>query len=214
MRNDDWFRCRDWDEPARSTFFARLNRSRTERSKAQYCRIQAFTLLEAGQPGGALELAEHAVRHHPVRTELALLHYARARCLVALGQSEDAPTAFRDSLDGQRAFPPLRTQAWLDFARFVVEQPRPSLFTEILAVLAEFEPSSTPLLPVEQYTLFGCRAIIHHHAGEFSKARQLARRALETASVQQSGFARHPTIGLVHDHASSFHTTLQSLAAA
>lgn len=56
MGRDDWYRRTTWTSEDAEAFFDRLNRSRGLESKAQYVRIQALDLEEAGliEPASSL----------------------------------------------------------------------------------------------------------------------------------------------------------------
>src|SRR5437667_10039589 len=60
----DWFRDPGWDRATRDQFEERLNRARIG-NRAQYLRIKALALRDAGELGGAKELLNRVVSDYP-----------------------------------------------------------------------------------------------------------------------------------------------------
>jgi hypothetical protein len=65
VADESWYRRRTWTDEDRAGFFARLRRSRSGFHKAQYCRIQAYELQQAGNYHAALELLDLLMKEWP-----------------------------------------------------------------------------------------------------------------------------------------------------
>jgi tetratricopeptide (TPR) repeat protein len=209
----DWYRKTTWSEADQRAFFDRLNRSRTAFNKAQYLRIQAHYLEGVGSPEflkAALILLGKVLNEYPVESELASTYIQKASCFVKLGQSDEALSFYRLCFDAQRNYKTIRTDAHIEFGRFVVVNKFTQLFDEALAVLDEFEINGI-VFPRAIFYKSGIRAIIYAQRGEIEKAKEFAAVALEAASKVHSGLRHHPTIGLVKDKETYFYKSLRAI---
>jgi tetratricopeptide (TPR) repeat protein len=200
MPRRDWFRSTDWDRATREAFFQRLSRSRSSGAKAQYLRIQAWHLQGTNDIRllrEAIELLELMFTQFPERVQLAQGHLQKAQCLRSLGDFDGAVVEYRAALEAERTFPNVKTDAWLDFGRFAVEQRRQELYAEVSTVLVEFLPTRGLAFPVDTFRLHGIRALIAMDRGHRLEALREARLAMEAANRPTSGLSRHPTVGLV-----------------
>jgi hypothetical protein len=102
MSCTDWFRRSSWTDRDQEEFNARLQRSRGEGNKAQYLRIQAFHLAEAGLDAAAIELIDRLITEFPQKTELASAHHQRAESLAKLGQADSAIAEYRATFQVER----------------------------------------------------------------------------------------------------------------
>ncbi|REJ74839.1 MAG: hypothetical protein DWQ36_13900 [Acidobacteria bacterium] len=197
MGREDWYRNTEWSPETRGAFWARLHRSRSEFSKAQYLRIQASCLEGAGLAEEALELLEYMFDHHPEKSELASALLSRATALVRLGRDREAVEAFRASLEAERGYPNARTEAALSFGEFAVLRDLAELYEEVEVELNAFVASLPVLFPLQRFKILAIGAVVEHHQGNRSKAEELATNALRVASQDQSGLRYHPKLGLV-----------------
>ena len=207
---NDWFRKKTWSDADRVDFFLRLKRSRGCGKKAQYLRIQALHLQDVGSPElltVAISLLDKMIEEFPEKTQLASAYFQKAECLAALGDIDQTVTFYRLALDTEQRFPFAKTQAWLNFGRFVVDRTLTQFFAEALKILLENEIEAK--FPIEVYQLFGIRAIIACHDGDFQTAKTLAMKALKAGSAQDSGLRYHLTVGLVKNTQTNFHRRLQ-----
>ncbi len=212
---NDWFRKTSWSEADQADYFARLKRSRGAGNKAQYLRIQAIYLEGVGSPEllrSAITLLDKMLGEFPDSIELASAYGQKASCLAKLGELDQALVFYRCALERERRFPHVRTQAYIEFGKLVVENELAQLFDETLAVLDERKLSEFQF-PVEIYQTFGIRAIMAAQKGETEKARALANVALEAAAKTHSGLRYHPTVGLVQDRESKFDKSIETIAA-
>lgn len=200
MGRHDWYRRTTWSADHRSDFFARLKRCRPSDSAAQYLRIQASHLADAGYHPDALQLLDQLIREHAVEPELAQAHLQRAQSLVALGRDDDAVEAFRASLNMERRLRNFGTVGWLEFAWFIACREKRQLFDEALAVLDEFEATSNAvglMFPGGRFKYAGALALMAAACGDAERAHEFARDALENAAATDSGLRHHSNFGVV-----------------
>ena len=210
MAQDDWFRNTSWSEEDQRKFFARLKRARRY-NRAQYLRIQAGYLQDAGHLKPALDLLARMIDQHPEKMQLAQAHLQKAQCLVTLDRPDEAEQEFRAALDCERRFPGALTQAWIEFGWFAVRQSRQRLYQEVLKVLDD-RPLAGIEFPIDRYKTNAVRSLIASEAGDSDAARTYAARALEAASLEHSGLRYHPTVGLVEKLDAEIHKKIESLA--
>lgn len=209
MRDESWYRRRTWSSDDQAAFFARLKRSRSGFHKAQYCRIQAYELEQAGLCKEALGLLDFAAAEWPDNRSLATEYSQRATCLEKLGEKSAALAEYRHVFDAQRKLPSILTAAHLDFALLVALTPFPECYGEALSVLSEF-PSHFPF-PFEVFKEAAARAIIARARGECAEARRQAGIALEAAAKHHSGFRYHAKLGLVGEEHSDLIDRLREI---
>jgi tetratricopeptide (TPR) repeat protein len=212
MSQTEWFRRSTWGEADREDFNARLKRSRGAGNKAQYLRIQAGHLAEAGNHAAAIELLDRLLSEFPHRIELALAHSQRAASLANLGQCEAAIQEYRVALQTERDFPNVRTKAWLDFGWLVVERQLTDYYDEVSQVLGEFREEGGLRFPATEYRYAAIQALLADYRGNKARAREFAQQALAEAAKEHSGFRRHPTVGLVGSESNTFANRLMTLA--
>jgi hypothetical protein len=212
MARDDWFRRTTWSAADQEDFFARLKRSKTSTNKAQYLRIQAVHLAEAGLHAAALGLLDILFRDFPDRLELASAHLQKAEYLVVLGQPIAAIAEFRLSLQAEREFPNVRTSCWLQFPWFIVRQELAEHYDEAWSVLDEFQSAHRWTVPLDRYRYAAVRALIAASRQNEAAARDFATVALQLEAASFSGFRYHPTVGLVGKVDPEIHSRLAVLA--
>jgi tetratricopeptide (TPR) repeat protein len=212
MAKTEWFRRTTWSEIDREEFNARLVRSRGREHKAQYLRIQASHLAEAGQHTAAIELLDRMFAEFPQKIELASAHGQKAASLAKLGKLDAAIREFRAALQSERDFPNVRTNAWLDFAWLIVEQQLTELYGEASRILQEFRREGELSLPNLEYRYATIQALLADARGERERAREFAKQALAEAAKEHSGLRYHPTVGLVGSERNTFADRLQRLA--
>lgn len=209
---DDWYRRQTWTPKDREDFFARLRRSRTAFHKAQYARIQAYTLLttrtqEAYQ--SALELLDIILAEWPSNAQLASVFHHRAECFAGLGNLPRAVESYRQVFQTQRVQKRELTMAHLDFGWLAITTPLPEHYDEVLAVLCEFHRD---MFPVDRYCSSAIQAIILDAKGRHTQARSYASIALEAAEARHSGFRYHAKLGLVKSPDQQIYQKLKFLA--
>ncbi len=212
MSREDWYRRSTWTDRDREEFNDRLRRSRGAGNKAQYLRIQAGYLAEAGLPAEAIELLDRMFSEFPERIQLGEAHLQKAECLGKLGQIAQAIQEFRSALQAQRDIPNVQSKAWVIFPWFVVEYQLTELYDEATAVLEEFRDDSWPAFPDIRYRYCVVHSLVAEAYGDLPTAREYAIQALAEAAKDNSGLRYHPTIGLVGSLGNRFEKKLRSLA--
>lgn len=211
----EWFRHSTWSDADRAEFEMRLARARAS-SRAQYLRIQALHLAEAGDPelvGVALQLLDRLLRDYPDTLQLASAHEQRAECLARRGDVGGAVQAYRSALQAERDHRGLRTNAWLNFGWLVVRHQLAGLYAEVANVLDEriSEPMALAF-PINKYKYHAVRALLAAYGGRQGEACEHARAALEAQKLEHSGFRYHPRLGLVRDVDPEIHRQVVRLA--
>jgi tetratricopeptide (TPR) repeat protein len=212
MSKTEWFRRTTWSDADREDFNAHLKRSRGARNKAQYLRIQACHLAEAGRHAEAIELLDRLFAEFPETFELAQSHAQKADALAALGQIAAAIEEYRAALQTERDFPQVRTNAWLHFGWLVVERELTDLYEEAARTLQEFRDVGGIMFAKTAYAYCAVQALLLAAGGDKARAREFARRALAEADKVHSGFRYHPTLGLVGSERHTFEERLKALA--
>jgi tetratricopeptide (TPR) repeat protein len=210
---EDWYRRSTWTERDREEFGARLQRCRTEHTKAESLRIQALYLERVGGQEmllASIALLDRLLQRHPVSSSLGAAYKQKGNCLLALGRVGEAIDAFRAALAAQRAHPFVRDYSHLDFAGLVLACRRSDLYPEVLAAFTEF--GGNERLPIEQYRFHGARALMLDEMGNRDEAREAALAALEASRQVHSSFHKHPTEGLVTDPDPSVQERLSAIA--
>lgn len=212
MSKTEWFRRTTWSDADRQDFNARLKRSRGASSKAEYLRIQAFHLAEAGHHADAIELLDRLLGEFPDDIHNAQAHVQRAESFARLGQREAVIDEYRAALQRERDFPNVRTNAWLDFGWFVFEKELTSLYREVERVLTEFRGEGGLMFPALEYRYATLKALLADARGDKNQARVFAQQALAEAAKDHSGLRYHATIGLVGSERNTFANRLRAMA--
>jgi tetratricopeptide (TPR) repeat protein len=211
---NDWFRKITWSEADQADFFARLKRSRTAGNKAQYLRIQAYHLEGVGSPEllkASLTLLDKMLAEFPEQTQLASAYGQKASCSAKLGEIDQAVGYYQRTLETEREFPKVKTNAFIQFGRLIVENNLANFFDEALVALEELNSRGIKF-PSDIYQAFGIRSIIAAQRGETEKAKEFSKVALEAADKVHSGLRYHSAIGLVRDKETPFYKSVQAIA--
>src|SRR5262245_14315921 len=127
---------------------------------------------------------------------LAVVYHQRAVCLQALGRTEEAMNAFRETFSRRRLGKcVVPGDAHLDFADFILASDRVDLFAEALSLMDEF--GNSELMPIQRYRSGLIRAFIYEHLGDLDKANFFAKVALAAAAETESVFHYHRDLGVV-----------------
>jgi len=125
-----WFRRTTWSPADAADFGARLERSRSAFHRAQYLRIQAAHLHEAGThplAEAAFGLLDQLLAEWPDESQLSSAHMQRAGCLIDLGRPEEALAAYQAALAARRVSPNFGNDAHRGFAELAVALRRDDL---------------------------------------------------------------------------------------
>jgi tetratricopeptide (TPR) repeat protein len=190
MSRDDWFRSTTWDDKIAAQFEAKLKRARR---KGQYIRIQACTLAET-HPEVALLLLDKYFEQED-RFDEAQAYVDRATALTSLGRADEAVAAYEDALRAEARNPGLLTQAGIELPYLVAVTAQVEQYDRALRVLNKSRERLA--FPVEHFKWNAAQALIAGARKQMSEAREFAKRALEAASKDHSGFRYHAKLGLV-----------------
>ena len=190
MARDDWFRHTEWNAEIEAAFFEKLHRAR---EKQQYLRIQASTLARH-HPEVALRLLDKYFELGD-HFDYAQAYVDRASAHLALGDTERAIAAYETALAREQQYPNLLTQAYLDLPFLIASRRIGARYDQALQLLRQHSGRLTFL--VDHFRWHAAHALILSAQGDTSLARQHAQRALETATLDHSGFRYHPSVGLV-----------------
>lgn len=210
----DWFRRTSWSEHDQREFERRLQHARVH-SRAQYLRIQAVHLAEAGNAEllqASIRLADRMLAEYPDDWQVAWVHELRAECYDRSGDMSRAVQCYRQALEAERRRPDVRSNAWLGFGWLAIRHGLTSRYAEAEALLEEFA-TEIPF-PNQRYRFHSIRAISAAHKGCSTTAQVEAALALKAAAAMHSGFRYHPTVGLVSDASDEVRPRLAALVAA
>lgn len=202
-----WFRKTTWNETIERAFEEKLRRARR---KEQYLRIQASTLART-YPEVALKLLDRYFGL-PDDFDHAQAHVDRATSLLALGRINEAIASYEAALAREAEFPNLQTQAYLDLPYLIATRGVRERYDQALQLLEAY--MARLRFPVDLFRWNAARALIAADENDLSAAKEHARRALEAAAREHSGFRYHPSVGLVTEEYDSVITKLEVYRAA
>lgn len=196
MAKDEWFRRTSWSETVAQEFSLQLRRSRTFYNKAQYLRIQAVTLLDAGNPllvVPALKLLNHLFTEFPEESQLEHAHLLAARCYEQQGDLGKAIEQFQLASGAHLCFPNLDAGTSLEYPWFVVQHRIKDLYDDALSAL----DTAHLAFPVQFFKAAAIRALVAESRNDSKLASQYAVEALAVAAQTHSSFQFHQSHGLV-----------------
>jgi tetratricopeptide (TPR) repeat protein len=188
----DWFRNTIWNDVIERNFNEKLHRARR---KEQYLRIQAC-ILARSYPEIALKLLE---QYFSLKDDFdhAQAYVDRATALLALGRISEAIESYDAALSREAKFPNLQTQAYLDLPYLIATRGIREKYAYATQLL---EKHKTRLMfPVDHFRWHATYALIASESHDTVAANEHARRALDAAAHDHSGFRYHPSVGLVTD---------------
>lgn len=209
----DWYRLSSWTEEDQKGFFARLHRSRSTFSKAQYATIQALNLHEIGTKESsrwALDLLDLVETEWPEPIVLASIHLQKADCYLTLDDLPSAINSYRAALAQEKVYPQVQTSARFDFPLLIASRKLVDLYEEALATLDLIDDL---WLPTSIYQFNAATALITAEVGDKAKASERAETALLAMKQDHSGVSRHPKFGLVADVDQNIVRRLEVIAA-
>jgi hypothetical protein len=197
VNNNNWYRRITWSANDAKEFEARLSRSRSQR--AQYLKIQAWTLAETGDPtlmDPSIQLANRYLQEDPdgVFTVQAYLIIAKAHATKR--DVTGAINAYRKAVKAEARIRGVRSNAYLAFAWFVVTQDLKGAFEEALEAMESMQKTDL-IFPINQYKYFGSLALISDYQGDRDLACRMAKNALRAMQQTAGPFSRHKDVGLV-----------------
>jgi hypothetical protein len=188
----DWFRNTTWNEAIQRGFNEKLHRARR---KEQYLRIQACTLARS-HPEVALKLLD---QYFLLKDDFdhAQAHVDRATALLVLGRINEAIASYDAALAREVEFPNLQTQAYLDLPYLIATRGIRERYAYAMQLLEKHK--ARLMFPIDHFRWHAACALIAIGSHDPVAAKEHARRALDAAAHDHSGFRYHPAIGLVTD---------------
>lgn len=194
-----WYRKQVWTQEAEKDFFLHWARSKTEYHKAQYLKIQAFTLYDTHNKkyfDAILSLLHKYFNDFPNE------QFFRGACLHLYGRvfydrkMYDAAFDYYQKAAYQEInYPNVISGAWLDYAQIVVRLKRAGHYEEAEKIIQAHYGSL--IFPIEIYRASAVLAMIYHERGDHENACRYKRSANEAALMEKSALRYHSDIGLV-----------------
>ncbi len=194
MPKNDWYRKTSWSSGDEAEFFTQLACSPTDIHRAQYLKVQALTLKDAGLFQEALALVEMTIERYPNR-EATQLRKLRAECLWALDLREAALEAYRAAFEAQREQRNILCNVALAFAEAFHDVDDGAHRLELLDLLREevTQPESFGPFLEFRYALMFTRLLAG--LGEMNAASKWADRALAAQRAKISGLRHYRPAG-------------------
>lgn len=185
MTEVDWYRNIEWNDEIEAHFYAKLNRSRSQ--KYQYLVIQALILAERF-PEVSLRLVKEYFETRVDNFEDVRALLAKANAYLALTNFKESVNTYKTILVSEKVTPNIQTSAYLDYPFLVATQKMTLEFPEAQDVLNEHFSRLT--FPLDYFKWHASKALINNDADEAIKA-------LDAAKIKRSGFRFHQDVGLV-----------------
>jgi tetratricopeptide (TPR) repeat protein len=205
----DWFRSPDWSINAQRDFESRLARAHPA-GRAQYLRIKAVTLDEAGDCAAAVTLLRRIIRDHSdAWTECAFAHERLGDSYRATSDLARAEAEYRLALAVSPSLSGTTGEVHLKLGEVLLKSGTDTV--------AEVEQ---PLTAAQSHVTFNSTAFRFHvltacvaaATGDVERRRSAAATALGLVDAGPQ-FYRHPTVGLVAASPSLL-SELQTMASA
>jgi predicted Zn-dependent protease len=187
---DEWFRSAAWDGAAREDFERRLLRSRRT-SRAQYLRIKAIALGDAGEVDDALGLLRRLIDEYPDSFDVPLAFELIGDYERAAGRLTEAESSYRHVL---ALWPDLNTTSGMvhtSLAEVLLAEDHE--VTDAMHLLEQAVPHLRFNSEIFRWNLALARAA--DRLGDLETRRHAARRALELVE-RGPQLSRHPDVGL------------------
>lgn len=213
MPEEEWFRRTTWTPEAERAFEAKLSHSRGQRS--EYLRIQAYTLVETGDPENAraaVRLAGRYLEENPEGFLRGSVLTTLARAWETLGELQAALGAYRESLEADRGEENPVGYGSIELAWFVAVHSLAEAYEEALSAMERDRRDEDLAFPLNQYRYFGALALISSDLGDEQHATRMARNAMAAAAQTRGPFEAHPELGKVPEVRDRAYERLAELA--
>ena len=188
----DWFRSGDWTDAARADFDIRLARARPS-NRAQYLRIKALALMDAGIDADAESLFERVVRDHPDEwTQVAPSYESLGMLRRRAGDLPGAEKAFRAAITVSPTLSCTTGEVHVELGEVLLESD-PGRGGEVEQLLREGQPHARLNTSVFRWNVL--RGRLASVQGDDNAAKVAAEAALALLDAPPQ-FSRHPTVGL------------------
>lgn len=192
MTDDSWFRSPDWDSSAREFFEQRLGRAKPH-NRAQYIRIKATSLAEAGESDAALLLLERVLKEHADDLlQAPMARYQLGELLEEEGRLDEAESEYRRVIEIHQATKHRFGLPELRLAELLLTRGSRLAYQDALTHLTRELPSM--LLTSHRFRGATTAARMHRELGNHEEASAYASTALEIADERQPLFPRHPSL--------------------
>ncbi|TYP89285.1 hypothetical protein BC792_1284 [Sphingobacterium allocomposti] len=183
----DWYRRKSWTKADEDEYFVKLRRAR-KNGRPQYLRVQAVELIET-KDKSLLSVAETLLHkiltdYPDERTEKSHAYNLLGEIYKLKGNYETALIYFQKSLDFEREFPNVISNAYLNFSETVVLAERTDLYGSVERLLTEKIGHDTLKFPVQNYIIYSVMAIISEFKGDLVQAKAFADLAEKNATTK------------------------------
>ncbi|MEM9652314.1 MAG: hypothetical protein AAGA65_09480 [Actinomycetota bacterium] len=189
----EWFRSSDWSPLAKGDFEARLKRARPH-NRAQYLRIKALALREAGETSGAVDLSQRITTQHADRQiEVAFAHELLGDLSRSTGDLRNAEVHYRASLLRSPDLSGTTGEVYIKLGEVVLESGSGDAH-EVEALLEDARPHLRLNSSALRFHVLAAR--FAYTIGYAARRRRSAGAALDLVGAPAQ-FSRHPTVGQV-----------------
>jgi tetratricopeptide (TPR) repeat protein len=189
----EWFRSGDWSSDAQQDFETRLGRARA-RNRAQYLRIKAVALIDAGNLDAATSLLRRVVDDYgDDRIQVTASHEYLGDIYRSLGDLAGAESEYRRVLILSPNLSGTTGEVHLKLGEVLLAAGSDD-FAEIEQLIAAARPHAVFNTSAFRANVLDAR--VAAAVGDVARRRASATAALSLVDAP-SQFSRHPTVGLV-----------------
>ena len=201
MSKRDWFRNTTWNEEIEKQFFIKLSRVRDKGMQAQYLNLQAGELAYTKNIE-FMRVAEMLTNKQLDEYSDEILFRSSAFDLLGdiygfRGDYNKSLDFYKQALDFEAIFPNMLTNSYSKFSVLAIKTGRTDLYDEIEKIFSEERYND--VFPFSKYMKYSILSIISKYKGNYEKAKYYASLAEKYASMKESGFSKHKTLGLVSE---------------
>jgi len=184
---NEWYRKKTWTKDDESEFFAKLQRARKD-GRAQYLMLQAYALSETDNKelwAVALNLIQkYFDEYSDDQFEKSGAYGTVGKIYCKMGEYDLALESYKKAVEQEKAYPGVRTGAFLDFSQLAIHQNRTDLFDDIEAVLLDNIEECG--FPSSKYIECEALSTIYKHKNDLERANYYKILAEETANDDDS----------------------------
>ena len=198
---NEWYRKQKWTKDDEVDFFLHYEKTKTEFNKAQYLKIQAFTLYGAHNKkffDAILSLLDKYFNDFPNE------QFFRASCLHLYGRVfydrkiyDKALYYYQKAACQELKYPNVISGAWLDYAQIIVQLKCKDMYDKAEEIIQTQYDSL--VFPIDIYRSNAVLAVIHNFRGDKENAYRYKCIAHDAALINQPILSNLGNIGLVHN---------------